>query len=56
MKFMPFSDFYLIFYFIFLYENRKKGDLLPVDADVASGLSGELTHGTRDHRTDATRR
>ena len=54
-KFLPFSDFYLLFKLNFLFKNRKKGEYLPAGADVASGEAGELTRGARDHRADATR-
>ena len=53
---MPFSDFYIILNSFFLIKTAKKGNYLPADADVASGPGGELTHGARDHRTDAMRR
>ena len=43
MKFMPFSDFYLIFINIFFTKIAKKRILLPAGDDVASGPSGELT-------------
>ena len=60
MKFMPFFDFYLILYLIFINifftKIAKKGNFFPTGADVASGSSGELTRDARDHRTGATRR
>ena len=53
---MPFSDFLFDFYLHFFTKIAKKGNYLPADADVASGLSGKLTLGARDHHTDAMRR
>ena len=38
-----------------LLKSRKR-EILHAGADVASGPSGRVTRGTRDHRTGATRR
>ena len=57
---MPFSDFYLIFYLIFIkyffIKKIAKRGYLPAGDDVASGSTGELTCGAQDHRVCATRR
>ena len=54
LKFMPFFNFYSIFYLIFINiffaKITKKGNFLPAGADVVSGSSDELTRGTRVRR------
>ena len=56
LKFMPFSDFYLIFINIFFTKIAKKWIFLPASANVASGSSAKLTCGAQDHRTGVTQR